>query len=275
MRLGIFARTFPGHRPEDVLAQAASAGYVAVQYNMVCSGLESLPESVTEAEANAVAAAAANTGVEIAAVSATWNMVHPDPAVRARGRRAFEAIASSAGRMGIRLVTLCTGSLNAADQWAPHPENGSAAAWRTLLQEFEAILPVAERCGLSLGVEPEPGNVVSSARRARDLLDALRSDRVRIVLDAANLLPLDRHRPAQEILDDAIDRLGEWIALAHAKDRTADGRVAAPGEGTIDFRGYLASLRASGFDGALVAHGFRAEAAGRVAAFLREQGAGA
>ena len=42
MRLGIFAKTFPGSAPSPVLRQARAAGFAAVQYNMACSGLPSM-----------------------------------------------------------------------------------------------------------------------------------------------------------------------------------------------------------------------------------------
>jgi len=56
-----------------------------VQYNMACSGLPSMPEVIPEDVAEAVAAAAQASGIRLAAVSGTYNMIHPDPAVRERG----------------------------------------------------------------------------------------------------------------------------------------------------------------------------------------------
>jgi len=46
MQLGIFAKTFPGTTPGEVLAAARDAGYATVQYNMACSGLPSLPDTI-------------------------------------------------------------------------------------------------------------------------------------------------------------------------------------------------------------------------------------
>lgn len=86
MRLGIFAKTFPGTTPLAVLQAAADAGYAAVQYNMACSGGPALPADVSPETAAAVLAASQRTGVAIAAISATYNMTHPDPAKRRAGR---------------------------------------------------------------------------------------------------------------------------------------------------------------------------------------------
>jgi len=191
-------------------------------------------------------------------------------AKRTAGRQAFAAIAAAAPLMGAHLVTLCTGSRDAENQWRAHPDNQSAAAWQDLLDEFAQILPLAERQDLILGVEPERGNVIDSAARARRLLDTLGSDRVKIVLDAANLVEHAAERDWLAIVEGAAELLHGDIALAHAKDRTADGAVAASGLGAIDFGHFVRVLHAVGFDGALVTHGLAADEAASAAEFLRE-----
>jgi sugar phosphate isomerase/epimerase len=271
MQLGIFAKTFEGTEPDAVLRQAAAAGYAAVQYNMACSGIGSLPTEIPDHAAAAVAAAAKANGIAIAAVSATYNMLHPDPAQRAQGRAAFATIVAKARAMGTDLVTLCTGSRDAADQWRHHPDNDTDAAWDEMLREFQILLPIAERHNVILGVEPELANAVSSAAKARRLLDTLRSDRVKIVLDPANLFETEAARPSGEIIAEAIRLLADSIALAHAKDRKPDGGFVTAGNGVIDFGRYVAGLRASGFTGTIVTHGLAASEAPGVARFLRGQ----
>jgi sugar phosphate isomerase/epimerase len=274
MRLGIFAKTFAGDDPLMVLGAAHEAGYDAVQYNMACSGIGSLPAEVTPATAEAVRSAAEASKMEIAAVSATYNMIHPDPERRAAGRQAFAAIAAAATAIGTGLITICTGSRDAEDQWRAHPDNQGADAWRELVDEFAKILPIAERHGVTIGVEPERANVIDSAARARKLLETLKSDRVNIVLDAANLVEHAPERDWQAIVESAADLLHGKIALAHAKDRTVDGKVVAPGLGAVDFAHFVRALHAVGFDGALVTHGLAAGEAASAAQFLRATLAG-
>jgi sugar phosphate isomerase/epimerase len=271
MRLGIFAKTFDGTDPRPVLRQAAEAGYAAVQYNMACSGLGPLPTTISSSAAAAVAAAARETGVEIAAVSATYNMLHPDMAAREQGRAACAAIAAQARAMGTGLVTLCTGSRDAKDQWRRHPDNDTEVSWSELLREFDILLPIAERHDVVLGVEPELANAVSSALKARKLLDTYRSARIRIVFDPANLFETEAERPNRAVIADAVALLADSIALAHAKDRRADGSFATAGQGTIDFAAYISGLRAAGFSGTIVTHGLAAHEAPQVAQFLKSQ----
>ncbi|MEW9836379.1 sugar phosphate isomerase/epimerase family protein [Mesorhizobium marinum] len=269
MRLGIFAKTFAGSDPASVLAAVAAAGFEAAQYNFACSGLPPMPDAVEPGIAAAVARAAASSGVAIPAVSGTYNMAHPDPAVRADGLRRLEVVAASCGSIGAGLVTLCTGTRDADDQWRHHPDNDTPEAWRVMLAEMEKAVDIASRHGVRLGIEPELANVVSSAAHARRLLDEIGGDRLAVVLDPANLFEQADLAEQRRIVAEAIDLLAPDIVMGHAKDRNPDGSFATAGKGVLDFGHYLSRLRAGGFDGDLVAHGLAAAEAPGVARFLR------
>ena len=269
MKLGIFAKTFPGTTPLEVLQAAASAGYASVQYNLACSGLSALPEVVTSEIAQAVREASATTGVEIAAISATYNMTHPDLSKRKTGRESFAAMAAQAHAMGANLLTVCSGSMDAQDQWRHHPLNDSSGAWAAMMDEFNALIAIADRHDILIGVEPELANVVSSAKKARCLVESLGSDRIRIVLDPANLAEVTAPSDRRNIIAEAINLLADRIVMAHAKDRNADGSFATAGKGVIDFPHFLRELEAAGFNGSLVTHGLADAEAAEVATFLK------
>jgi sugar phosphate isomerase/epimerase len=270
MQLGIFAKTFGGMTPRDAMSAAASAGFSAVQYNMSCSGLASMPDAISNDVAKDIAAAANACGIAVAAVSGTYNMIHPDKALRGEGLTRLDILASRCRAMGTRMITLCTGTCDAEDQWRHHPENASPVAWRELLAEMEKALLIAERHNVMLGIEPELANVVSSAAKARALFDELRNPRLKFVLDAANLFERESLAEQRSIVSAAIDTLGDHIAMAHAKDRTADGAFVAAGKGVLDYHHYIERLYAAEFDGPLVTHGLSADEAPGVARFLRD-----
>jgi sugar phosphate isomerase/epimerase len=268
MKLGIFAKIFAGSDPAIVLTQARRAGFDTVQYNMACSGLESLPCQITDEAASRVARASQESGVEIAAISATYNMIDPDRSRRAAGRDGFKAIAAKAHQMGTGLLTHCSGSMNPDNQWAWHKDNDSTEAWSEMLSEFERLLPIAECYSLVLGVEPELANVVSSAAKAKQLIDDLRSSHIGMVLDPANLFEADHVPERAQIICDAINLLGDHIVLNHAKDRAENGSLVAVGEGCISFDAFIRQLVEVGFDGPLLTHGCTNVEAPRVAEFL-------
>ncbi len=171
--------------------------------------------------------------------------------------------------MGAPMITLCTGTRDAEDQWRGHPDNASPEAWRDLLASMERALAIADRYDVDLGVEPELANVVSTAGNARLLVDQIANPRVRIVLDPANLFETETPERQRAIIAEAIDLLGGDIAMAHAKDRTPAGAFAAAGKGVVDFPFFVGRLRMAGFAGPIVAHGLSAAEAPEVAAFLR------
>jgi len=269
MRLGVFAKTFPGGEPGPVLAAVAAAGFETAQYNFACSGLPPMPDVIPQEKAAAIARATALSGVRLSAVSGTYNMAHPDPLVRAEGLRRLEVIAASCAVIGTSLVTLCTGTRDPDDQWRHHPDNGSSLAWGDMRAEMEKAVAIAMRHDIRLGIEPELANIVDSARKARRLLVEIGGDRLVIVLDPANLFETAELSAQHRIVDEAIDLLGPDIVMGHAKDRAPDGSFATAGKGVLDYGRYIARLRAAGFDGDLVAHGLAAHEAPEVAAFLR------
>ena len=267
MQIGIFAKTFPGRDPATVLAASHTAGFDGVQYNMACSGLDPMPTAISPATTAAVAQAARASTQQIFAVSGTWNMIHPDPAVRAAGQQGLTVLAANAAALGTRLITLCTGTRDPADQWRHHPDNSTPEAWADLLAAFEATLQIADRHDLLLGVEPELANVVNSATAARRLIDDLQSPRIRIILDPANLFEVNPD--PSDLIARAVDLLADRLIMAHAKDRTPDGSFATAGTGVIDFPHFIQSLKSAGFTGPLVTHGLSATEAPATAALLR------
>ena len=269
MRLGIFARTFAGTDPDTVLRQAAAGGYSCVQFNMACAGLHAMPDAISPAVRASVAEAARRNGVAIVALSGTYNMIHPDPAVRAAGLARLDVMLAAAAAIGVPLVTLCTGTRDATDQWRHHPDNASPDAWRDLLAEMARALALADRHGVDLGIEPERANVVRDAAAAKRLLGEMGSARLRIVVDPANLVEADDPAPWRDTISRAVELLGPHIAMAHAKDRASNNDFATVGRGAIDFRHFLDCLRNERFAGPLVTHGLTQDEAAGVAATLR------
>ena len=267
MQVGIFAKTFAGQDPQTVLAAAAAAGFQGVAYNMACSGLDAMPDQIGVAAIAAIVSATRATGQQILSLSGTYNVIHPDPAIRAKGHARLAVLAAVAPAMGSRLITLCTGTRDTADQWRHHPDNTTPEAWADLMQSFGIAVQIAEKHDVILGIEPELANVVNSAQSARRLIDQMQSDRIRIVLDPANLF--ETSPDPRPLIDDAIDLLSPHIVMAHAKDRDRMGSFTTAGKGVINFPRFVQSLTQAGFDGPIVTHGLTQAEAPATAAYLK------
>jgi len=269
MRLGIFARTFSRPTVEGVFDAVKEHGLDCVQFNMACAGLPSLPDYIASSLVTHIHDASMSRGIEIAAVSGTYKMFHPDPQVRQADLRRLQILAAACHGMGTSVITLCTGTRDPEDMWRWHPENASSQAWSDLLFSMDAAVRIAEKEQVTLAFEPESANVVSTAAKGHALLAVMHSPHLKVVIDPANLIDPGDERQMSQVLDEAFDLLEEHIVLAHAKDRGSDGTFKAAGEGILNYDQYVRLLRAAAFDGPLILHGLTEGQVDATLEFLR------
>jgi sugar phosphate isomerase/epimerase len=271
VEIGIFAKVWARHDLDETLDLMTRCGIRHTQFNMACVGPSPMPEHIPLELAKTIRDSLDRHGVAMVAVSGTFNMIHPDQAVVADGLRRLSVLAAACQAMGTNVITLCTGTRDPEDMWRRHPDNDGTEAWSALLDAMERALVIAEAEDITLAIEPEQANVIHSAQRARRLLDYFGSRRLRIIMDPANLF--ERAAPAEiaRIVEEAFDLLGGEIAIAHAKDRDAQGRFVAAGRGVLDYDHYVAQLRRINYAGALVLHGLSEDEVQPSVSFLRQR----
>jgi sugar phosphate isomerase/epimerase len=275
--IGILTTTFPDPSStanislESTLDVIAAHKLAAVQFDLSCAGLPSMPDAIDPASADLIRAALAARSIDMAALSGTFNMIHPDPAVRDEGLRRLEVMASACARLGTQVITLCSGTRDTASMWRRHPDNDTPEAWRDLLDVMGRAVRIAEERNVTLAFEPEVNNAADSAQKARALIDAFGSPRLKVVMDGANIFHTGELPRMREILTEAFELLGDHIALAHAKDLDHDGDAGhlPAGHGLLDYALYMKLLKQSSYAGPLVLHGLRPDQIDGCAAFLR------
>lgn len=274
MQIGIFAKTFVRPTLDATLDAVVAHGIRAVQFNLDCAGVPSMPAQIDPVLSATIRRALAARGIGMAAVSGTFNMIHPDLRQRQEGLAALRALIAACADLGTAVITISTGTCNPEHMWRTHPDNGTPAAWRDLVAALDEVLPSAEEHRVSLAFEPEVSNVVDSAAKARLLLDELRSPALKVVIDGANLYPAGALPRMRAILDEAFALLGDDIVLAHAKDLSHDGDAGheAAGTGLLDYDYYLTLLRDIGSRGALVLHSLTEAQVPQCVAFLQSKG---
>jgi sugar phosphate isomerase/epimerase len=273
MRLGIFAKTFARSSLETNLDAVRDAGFSCVQYNLVCAGLPTLPDGI-EAELCAhIREAFAERDLTLAAISGTFNIIDPHTQRRQRNFRCLRTLAERCRSLGTSIIAICTGTCDPNNMWRHHPDNSRPETWAELVRAMREVAAVGEQTGVTMAFEPEVNNVVDTARKARQLLDTIGSSYLKVIMDGANLFHAGELPRMREILAEAVELLGQDIALAHAKDLNRDGDAGdvRAGNGLLDYDYYLSLLNASGFHGPLIAHGLTEEQVPACAAFLRER----
>lgn len=258
MILGIFTHYFP-YGLEETARRIAAAGFGAVQLNLAFADWRF--EEVDAAQCRRAAETFRRHGLRVAAIAAYSNPVATDPARRRLNRRRLEAILARARDLGSGLVVTEAGSLHPEDDWAPHAENATPAAFAEVRDALGALAETAAREGATLLIEPSVGTVIDTVEKARRLLESVASPALALVADPANYVDGTNLEEADAILDDMFRVLGHRYLLAHAKDfRRLVGaprerhhhatdpalyggvEYPAPGLGDLDYDRYLAHL---------------------------------
>ncbi len=273
MNLAIFARTFARRTFAETLDAVASYGLRSIQFNFSCVGLPTLPARIEPATVSQIRRECAVREISIAGVSGTFNMIDPDARMRRERLDRLPALARATHELGCDLLTLCTGTRDPEDMWRAHADNGSPQAWRDLLRSMAEAIAIAEQHDVWLGIEPETGNVISSSRKARQLLDELQSSRVKIIVDPANLIYRGGAGQMRDTISEVFQLLGTDIVMAHAKELAPDGSSGnlAPGRGVLDWNFYLDTLARVNFRGPIVMHGLPEADVAEATRFLRSK----
>lgn len=271
MDIGIFTSVFQRPSLDATLDAVLAHGLRSVQFNLECAHLPSMPDVLESAQVESIRQAFAQREMTMAAISGTFNIIHPDRQVVADGMRRLRVLAGACAQLGTEVITLSTGTRNAENMWRGHPDNGSAAAWDEMLAAMREIATIGMEYGVIMAFEPEVNNVVDSAQRARLLIDTIGSPFIKVIMDGANIFHTGE-LPAQDLmLADACQLLSGDIVLAHAKDLDHDGDAGhlAAGTGLLHYAQYLRELQRAGYTGPLILHGLREAQVATCVAFLR------
>lgn len=277
MRCGVCSTDFesashPLYAADVLFDRMHRLGFASVQFafssvsecGFVPTGSIEIPAEIPASALAAIQAASARTGIPIAAVNGTFNMAHPDPDVRKEGIRRFPILCEAAKTLGAAYVTLCSGTRNPDDLWGPSADNDTPAAWEDMRDTVARCVGIAEKAGVTLAIESEASNIISTPEKARRIMDEVGSAHLKMILDCANLFHAG-HAHKDEVratLERAFACYGHDIVIAHGKDiREGDGiDFCATGRGIVDFAYTARLLREYGFSGDMFLHGIYDEA---------------
>ena len=267
MRIGVCTTDFVTMPAAELFGRIRGHGFDAVQLSFADvaesrftpDGRIEIPETIDDSLVRLVAAEALRCGLPIAAVNGTFNAAHPDPAIRAEGVRRFEGLAAATAKLGCPIITLCSGTRNPEDLWSPHASNGEASAWSDMIEVLRALAAIAERYGIVLAIETETANVVDTPEKARRAMEEVRSPRLRMVMDCANLFHPGQAKRGNvdAVISHAFALFGGDVVVAHGKDiRESEGvDFCATGEGIVDYALFARLLAESRFPGDMMLHG--------------------
>ena len=270
MKIGILTSEFAsrGALPaEGLFAKIKDFGFAVTQLSFSSvlemefagSGQFELPEKIDGGAIGLIGEASKKHGVAITVCGGTFNMAHPDAAVREEGVRRFEALAGYVKQLGCNMISLCSGTRCESHMWAWHKDNDTQEAWDDMIGTAKKVAAIAEKHDIVAAVETEMANIINSPEKARKMMDEVGSPNLKMVMDCANLFPAGEAKKenARKIIGHAFEVFGGDVVIAHGKDiAQSDGISFCPtGEGIVDFGQFVELLGKYGYGGDMILHG--------------------
>lgn len=169
-------------------------------------------------------------GIEVTSIGVFTNLIEPDEETRKHNLEYFVKHIEYAAYCGIKYVATECGFIPGNRGVQAHTYE---TAFNTMLESVKYLTKEAEKRDVYIAIEPCVLDVIPSAKRMRDFIYQCNSDRVKVLIDPANLI-------ANSSEEDMFKYLKDHIAYFHGKDRKVNdtyGRVI--GEGDIDWTVFL------------------------------------
>lgn len=175
--------------------------------------------------------------VDIAVLGCYLNLANPDREQLANITKRYMAHIRFASLLGCGVVGTETGNPNETytyDEKRSHTEE----ALQTFITNLRPVVSYAEKMGVIVAIEPVFTHIVCNPLRAKRVLEEIASPNLQIIFDPVNLLHISNYEKREAIIKEAIEVLGEDIAVVHIKDFKVEekGLVSvAAGTGMMDY----------------------------------------
>jgi sugar phosphate isomerase/epimerase len=165
----------------------------------------------------------------------------PDAAERETVTRKINQGTEIAATLGAQTFLLRPGSRSPAGSWTPHRDNHLSECRDLLVETLKPIAEKAEQEGVILAMETHVVSIMDPPEKCRDIVEAVGSDYLRLVMDAVNHFgSIQAVYNGSDFLNHIFDTMGPLAPVAHLKDlKVSPGLVVhidqeVPGEGEFD-----------------------------------------
>lgn len=186
----------------------------------------------------------ARNNVDIAVLGCYLNLANPNPEKLKKITKRYLAHLRFASLLGCGVVGTETGAPN--ETYTAVPECHGEEALQTFIQNLRPVVQYAEKTGVILAIEPVWKHIVYNPARARRVLEEIASPNLQVILDPVNLLDISNYAQQKEIVEEAIDVLGEDVAMVHIKDfKVENGKLVSVGAGLgeMDYTAIMKFIR--------------------------------
>ncbi|MDO7905550.1 sugar phosphate isomerase/epimerase [Paenibacillus sp. JX-17] len=236
LHLGIRAHDFGQLPLPQLLSKLQQYQFQHIQFAVRKSFPSSVPRfgALSPGTAAYYRQAFERAGIHIAVLGCYVNITHSEVDQREQALTDFGVHLRLARDFGASLVGTETGSVGQGYTEA----NFTEEAFLRAVDSVRRMVIEAEQFGVTVGIEAGLNHPLYTAKLTRRLLELIPSPNLQIILDCANLMrPENAERPA-DVIEEALELLGDRIAVIHLKDfRLEDGqiRIVPAGQGELPF----------------------------------------
>lgn len=244
LHLGIRAHDFPQFSLPELVSKLDQYRFKHIQFAVQKSFPDSVPSMAALSPGTAAyfGEAFRQAGVRIAVLGCYVNIIDQDPGKRAQALDHFNTHLRLARDFGASLVGTETGSVGKGYT----TDNFTEEAFQEVVKSVKSMVAEAERFGVTVGIEAGQNHPLYSAKLTRRLLDLIPSNNLQIILDCANLMSPDNYLHQEAVIAEALELLGNRIAIIHLKDFTVeDGKIVIVpvGQGQLKFAPILRYMK--------------------------------
>lgn len=230
---------------EELSLKAKEQGVYALQLALGMSfpQMPSDAENINQVMGKYMRNALSRNHVEVNILSCYINMIHPDLDEREQLLTKFESYLRHAKYFGATMVATETGCVTPEIKYTQ--DNFTDEAFNDMLQVINRLVQAGEKYKTIVGIEAGLNHPLYSIDRIKQMLAAIESDYLGIVLDTTNLISAKTYKKDVAIVEKAFQDFGDKIVAFHLKDyNIIDGKIVATnlGEGLIDYKAITAII---------------------------------
>ncbi|MBW8349182.1 sugar phosphate isomerase/epimerase [Bacillus sp. IITD106] len=237
MDVGVVSRSFPQLNNQETAELLSKNGFKWTELCFsqtdsnywVYNGRSDM-ENLTNEESIKIVNTYRNEGVEVTAIGVFTNLLETEKKDVDENLAYFERLIEIAGINDVPYVSTECGFI-------PGKRGVNAdtyeADFQRIVENVKHLSKIAEKNNVSIAIEPCVLDIIPSAKRMVDFINQVGSDRIKVLLDPANLI-------ANNSEEDMFAYLSAHIAYFHGKDRKVNDTYGrAIGDGDINWPLFL------------------------------------
>lgn len=187
----------------------------------------------------------AENKLDVAVLGCYLNLANPNQESLKNITHRYMAHIRFASLLGAGVVGTETGAPN--EEYKFEERSHSEEALDIFTNNLRPVVEYAEKMGVIVAIEPVYKHIVCNPKRARKVLDTIASPNLQIIFDPVNLLDICNYKDRDAIIAEAIELLGDDIAMVHIKDFKVENDKlisVAAGCGEMDYAQIIRFMKA-------------------------------